>query len=287
MRCLVPLVLLACQDPEEPAESEPSVPTEGPDPLAEALGGCLSTGEQVDDDLGFLHTQVEEYDEHGDVVHEYADYEDDEAFYDWDIVYKMGEPHQAVKAVVTFTRPEVSGWTSRYTWEDGNIVLEEQDYDSDGSVEETTVSEFEPGTPKLVHREFDLDGDGVFEGQADATWEAQGEDWLMRVEGEDPGGSYSIEELYDAQFRSKHFHMERDDGYAYDLEITSRSSLGLAGDSDEVTYQDGEMVEEESKTISFDELGRLIKEVHYKAAYEDGELVGDFTRTTTTNYDCP
>jgi hypothetical protein len=69
--------------------------------------------------------------------------------------------------------------------------------------------------------------------------------------------------------------------------VTSYSTLGLTGDFHSETRQDGELVEEESETVTFDELGRVLVIIHDKAGLAGGEVIDSFSRTTTFTYDCP
>jgi hypothetical protein len=275
--------LFACREPLEP-EPDPTTPG---DPLAEALGSCTRTGEEVDAELGPLAVLVHEYDEHGDVVHARADYADDESFYDWDILYTLGEPHQVLTAAVTYPGSDLGGWTTDYTWQDGHIVLEQTDYDADGTLDESGAYVYEPGTDKVIRWEWDYDGDGTLDDTADFAWTPQGAGWHVLGEGEDPNGPYQTEEERDDELREQTYHYEDSTGLAVDWEVTSWSALGMRGDYASVTRQDGEIALEESETVTFDEQGRTLTIVHDKVGYEDGQISGSFSRTTTFTYDCP
>lgn len=156
------LSLLACSgSPKEPAETGESrgetadtgAGDTGAEPaddvLASAYGGCVQQAILSDSELGEIGVRETDFDEDGDYSDIVADYSDDETFYDYEIVYLFGAPHELATAQTTYTRDDAVGDVSRYTWVDSDKIHEEWDYGPDGVVDESADYTYDDHLPSV------------------------------------------------------------------------------------------------------------------------------------------
>lgn len=292
------LTLLACTRPDKGPEESGDAPGETADPdsgdtgegpgadvIAEAYGGCRQEGIETDGELGEIATREHEYDENGDVTRMVADYHDDETFYDYEIVFTWGEPHELATSDVTYTRDDVEGWRSRYTWEDGAKVHEERDYGPDGDLDEAGDYTYEDHF--LSRWAWDSDGDGVVDDVADFTWTPTEDGWLEDSTGTDANGPYTGTWTLDTAFNMLTYDYADATGLTVQATGSGYNALFEATDYWEGWSQDGELFWDEHIHLEFDELGRPIEETREIAEYRRGRETGSLWRQILYSYDCP
>lgn len=255
------------------------------DLVATSFGGCTEEAVETDAELGEISTRQYIYDANGDNTWIIADYYDDETFYDFEITSTYGAPHQITQEDVVYSREGAEGWTSRYTWEDGEVVHEETDYGPDGVVDDAGDYFYEDGF--WVRWEWDIDGDGTVDDVLDCTWTALDDGWQIDGVGTDPNGPYTSTWIEDADGNVLSYAYEDSTGLTAEAEGSGHSVFGEPAEYWIGYYQDGEKFYDETVQREFDGLGRTEQETRKMAEYRRGRETGSLTRTLVSTFDCP